>query len=154
MARDIVTSENRAEFMAKKLGIEDKPTHSINVNDREIPVNLHPVEERQGHTLHYVDVDKFDKAFEKNSDQYIGKGGTGNTIKNRYQGVHDFLEKAESMRASESHVKPDGRVTFGDGRHRFAYLRDKGLKEIPMSFDKESVIHAKKHGYISDKKAK
>jgi hypothetical protein len=58
------------------------------------------------------------------------------------------------MTASNVSVNKDGGIVFGDGRHRFAYLRDKGLKEIPMSFDKESVIHAKKHGYISDKKAK
>jgi hypothetical protein len=52
------------------------------------------------------------------------------------------------MRASEAYVRPNGSVVFGDGRHRFAYLRDIGLKKIPMSLDKESVRNAKKHGYI------
>jgi hypothetical protein len=154
MAREVVTSENRDAYMKKKLGIEDKPKHLININNREIPVNLHPIEEKQGHTLHYVDVDKFENEFKKDETGYIGKGGTENAIGKRYQGVEEFLKTAPSMRASEVHVRPNGSIVFGDGRHRFAFLRDQGLKEIPISFDKESVIQAKKHGYISNKKAK
>ena len=146
MAREIVTSENKKEYDEKKLNL--KPGASINIHDRDIPVDLHPVEERQGNKLHFVNTDKFDEAFKKNKDQYIGPGGTGNIIGERYKGVGEYLKNAKSMRASEAYVKKDGNVIFGDGRHRFAYLRDSGLKKIPMSLDKESERHAKHHGYI------
>ena len=55
------------------------------------------------------------------------------------------------MRAGDAHVRENGLVDFGDGRHRFAYLRDQGLKHIPMSFSKEAARNAKKHGYIVEK---
>jgi len=149
MTREIVTSENREDFMKKKLGIEDeKPSHSIKVNEREIPVTMHPFEEKQGHQMHHVDVDKLEEAFKKNKDQYIGEKGEGG-IGKRYEGVEKFLKNAKSMRASEIHVRDNGAVIFGDGRHRYAYLRDKGLKSIPMSITKEAIKNAKKHGYIS-----
>jgi hypothetical protein len=142
-----VTSENKAEFDKKRLGVSNSEP-SINVNNRDIKVTLHPVEERQGHKLHYVHTDKFENAFKKDETGYIGPKGTENAIKNRYKGVGEFLKTAPSMRASEAYVRPNGSVVFGDGRHRFAYLRDIGLKKIPMSLDKESVRNAKKHGYI------
>ena len=146
MAREIVTSANKKEHDNKKMGIEKEPT--INVNDRDIPVNLHPIEERQGNKLHFVDADKFEEAFKKNEMQYVGKNGTHNAIGKRYENVGEFLKTAKSMRASQADVKKDGSVIFGDGRHRFAFLRDKGLKKIPMSLDKESIRYAKTHGYI------
>jgi hypothetical protein len=150
MTRDIVTSENRDDFIAKKLGI--KSDDSIEVGGRKIPVNQHPVDERSGNELHYVDVDKFDEGFKRNKDQYIGKDGSGNSISDRYKKVGEFLKTAPSMRVGNAHVRESGLVDFGDGRHRFAYLRDQGLKHIPMSFSKEAARNAKKHGYIVEKK--
>ena len=147
MTREVVTSENREDFMKKKLGIEDKPKNSINVDDREIPVTMHPVEEKQGHQMHHVNVDKFEEAFKKNKDQYIGEKGEGG-IGKRYEGIEKFLKDAKSMRASEAHVNEHGTIIFGDGRHRYAYLRDKGLKIIPMSMSKEASKNDKKHVYL------
>ena len=150
MVAEVVTSENRDAYMKQKLGIEDeKPEHTISVHDREIPVTMHPVEKRQGNQLHNVDVDKFDEAFKKNKGQYIGEGGSGNSISDRYEKIGEFLKKAPSMQASDVHVNEHGTVDFGNGRHRYAFLRDKGLKAIPISFSKEAVKNAKKHGYIS-----
>jgi hypothetical protein len=150
MPRDIVTSENRDDFIAKKLGI--KSDDSIEVGGRKIPVNQHAVDERSGNELHYVDADKFDEGFKRNKGQYIGKDGSGNSISDRYNRVGEFLKTAPSMRVGNAHVRENGLVDFGDGRHRFAYLRDQGLKHIPMSFSKEAARNAKKHGYIVEKK--
>ena len=52
------------------------------------------------------------------------------------------------MQASDVHVNEHGLVDFGNGRHRYAFLRDKGLKHIPISMSKEASKNAKKHGYI------
>ena len=33
----------------------------------------------------------------------------------------------------------DGEVGFTDGRHRFAWLRDRGLESMPVAVSKESL---------------
>ena len=145
-------TSNFVVFDPKEVKILEKNNKSIEptitVNDRNIPVTLHPVEERQGHKIEFVNTNKFENAFKKDETGYIGPLGTENAIKNRYKGVEEFLKTAPSMRASEAYVKPNGSVVFGDGRHRFAYLRDQGLDKIPISMDKESIKNAKKYGYI------
>ena len=123
---------------------------AIKVHGREIPVTMHPAEQRGGYQLHHVNVDKFDQGFKRNSGQYIGQGGTGNTISDRYKRIGEFLKDAPSMQASDAHINEHGLVDFGNGRHRYAYLRDQGLKTIPVSLSKESIRNAKKHGYIND----
>lgn len=150
MPREIVTSENRDDFIAKKLNI--KSNDLIEVGGRKIPVNQHPSDERSGNELHFVDADKFEEGFKRNKDQYIGKGGSGNSISDRYKKVGEFLKTAPSMRVGDAHVRENGLVDFGDGRHRFAYLRDQGLKHIPMSFSKEAARNARKHGYLLNNK--
>ena len=145
-------TSNFVVFDPKEVKILEKNNKSIEptitVNDRNIPVTLHPVEERQGHKIEFVNTNKFENAFKKDETGYIGPLGTENAIKNRYKGVEEFLKTAPSMIASEAYVKPNGSVVFGDGRHRFAYLRDQGLDKIPISMDKESIKNAKKYGYI------
>jgi hypothetical protein len=150
MPREIVTSENRDDYIAKKLGTKSEDL--IEVGGRKIPVNQHASDERSGNQLHFVDADKFDEGFKRNKDQYIGKGGSGNSISDRYKKVGEFLKTAPSMRVGDAHVRENGLVDFGDGRHRFAYLRDQGLKHIPMSFSKEAARNARKHGYLSNNK--
>ena len=146
MPREIVTSEDRDQYIAKKMG--SKPEHSIELNGRKISVNQHPSDERSGNNIHLVDADKFDEGFKRNKSQYIGKGGTGNTISDRYEKVHEFLKTAPSMKVGDAHVRENGLVDFGDGRHRFSYLRDQGLKHIPISLSKEAARNAKKNGYL------
>jgi hypothetical protein len=149
MTREIVTSENREDYMKKKLGIEDeKQKNSINLDKRDIEINQHPSDEKSKNELHFVNTDKFDEGFKRNSGQYIGEGGKGNSISDRYEKIGEFLKKAPSMEASDAHVRENGLVDFGNGRHRYAYLRDRGLKKIPMSMSKEAVKNAKKHGYL------
>jgi hypothetical protein len=136
---------SRKDIIEKQI---NKLEPTITVQDRTIPVTLHPVEARQGNKIEYVNTDKFENAFKKDETGYIGKGGTENAIGKRYQGVEEFLKTAPSMRASEVHVRPNGSVVFGDGRHRYAFLRDQGLDKIPISMDADSIKNAKKFGYI------
>jgi len=146
----LVTSENKADFDKKELTrrghLEPEEGH-VEVHGRKVPVTMHPVEKRNKEVFTHVDPEVFDKAFEKTND-YIGKNGKGG-IGERYQKFGDFVKKADSIRASNVHVRDNGSVIFGDGRHRYAYLRDQGLKKIPMTMDKESVERAKKYGYLT-----
>jgi hypothetical protein len=150
-AKNMKILERNNEPLSRKDIIEEqinKLEPTITVQDRTIPVTLHPVEARQGNKIEYVNTDKFENAFKKDETGYIGKGGNENAIGKRYQGVEEFLKTAPSMRASEVHVRPNGSVVFGDGRHRYAFLRDQGLDKIPISMDADSIKYAKKFGYI------
>jgi hypothetical protein len=149
--KEVKILEKNSKPVSRKDIIEEqinKLEPTITVQDRTIPVTLHPVEARQGNKIEYVNTDKFENAFKKDETGYIGKGGTENAIGKRYQGVEEFLKTAPSMRASEVHVRPNGSVVFGDGRHRYAFLRDQGLDKIPISMDADSIKYAKKFGYI------
>jgi hypothetical protein len=52
------------------------------------------------------------------------------------------------MRAPIVFVRDDGQPCFEDGRHRFALLRDRGLKTIPIAMELPSVERARSYGYL------
>lgn len=109
-----------------------------------------------------INVPKFDKEWSKGRDFYIGKGGTGNAIGNRYENFLWILTLPEEQRrkyltleskkgkiaSPEVSVSETGRIDFGNGRHRYAVLRDLGAKKIPVAMIPESARNAKKWGYI------
>lgn len=96
------------------------------------------------------DTAKFDARFAK-TDSYVGHGGAGG-IGNRYAGVKDYLSKNGAMYASEVHVRENGSVIFDNGRHRYAVLRDAGVKEMPMSITEEGLQNAVKAGLLIPKR--
>ena len=125
-------------------------TPSLQVDGKVLPVTMHKLEEKAGNQIVNINPETFDQAFSKTQWQYVGKGGEGG-IEGRYKGFENWLKDAKSMTASNVSVNKDGGIVFGDGRHRYAVLRDMGLDELPISMDKESIKNAKKFGYIADK---
>ena len=123
---------------------------AVKLGDKVLPVTMHPIEAREGNVMANVNPQTFDKAFKKTQWQYVGPQGEGG-IGERYKKFGEFVETAPSMNASNVSVDKTGKVTFGDGRHRYAYLRDQGVDSIPMSMDKESIENAKLHGLLSEK---
>jgi GNAT superfamily N-acetyltransferase len=121
--------------------------NSVQVNGRSIPVTKHKLE--KNNQIVKVDVNAFDDAFSKTQWQYIGEGGKGG-IGDRYKNFGKFIANAKSIEAPNVAVNKDGSIVFGDGRHRYAYLRDAGVASIPLSMDAESIKNAQKFGYISD----
>jgi hypothetical protein len=82
------------------------------------------------------------------SNLYIGSGGT-NQIKTRYQQFGQWINSTnEPIIASTVGVDHNGSVSFYNGRHRFAWLRDNGMKAIPVAMDSNSIRNAKKYGYV------
>lgn len=124
-------------------------TPSLQIEDKVLPVTMHKLEEKAGNQIVNINPEAFDKAFSKTDWQYVGKGGEGG-IEGRYKGFENWLKDAKSMTASNVSVNKDGGVVFGDGRHRYAVLRDMGLDKLPISMDAESIKNAKKFGYIAD----
>ena len=85
-----------------------------------------------------ADVGKVDTAWSQDKDMYVGPGGKGQ-IKTRYPDFGTWLKENPDAQIEMPIVGLDyrGRPSFGNGRHRFAYLRDRGVKQIPMVVNKE-----------------
>jgi hypothetical protein len=107
-------------------------------------------EDRKCCKLVNIDVEKFDKLFQNNTDQYIGKGGTDNFINGRYKGFQDFLRTKEPIQASTVGISElYNQAQFTNGRHRYSVLRDMGMKIMPVAMYFESIPVAKKLGLIT-----
>ena len=145
IARNIIGGKQEEE-KARLYTPTAKTEDVIQVNGRDIPVTMHRLEKEN--QLVKVNSNTFDKAFSKTTWQYVGEGGEGG-IEGRYKKFAEFIKDAKSMEAPNVSVDKDGAIVFGDGRHRYAYLRDSGVKNIPLSMDAESIKNAEKFGYIS-----
>lgn len=134
-----------------KGGSQHEIKATVKLGDRDLPITIDPWDKRAGRQIVHVNPKAFDKAFSKSSWQYVGPKGEGG-IEGRYQKFADFAKDAPSVHASNADVNKEGGITFGDGRHRYAYLRDQGVQSIPMSMDKQSIQHARRHGYLHEAK--
>jgi hypothetical protein len=126
-----------------------KDLSAIQIGDRTIPVTINRIDKKTGGQLVNVNPSAFDEAFSKTGWQYVGEKGKEG-ISGRYEKFENFLKDAKSIEASNVSVNKDGGIVFGDGRHRYAVLRDMGLDELPIVMDKESIKNAKKFGYLAD----
>ena len=86
--------------------------------------------------LVWLDVGKVDRSWSTDRGFYIGRGGTGNTISDRYARFGEWLKRGEPIRAPDIGLGPSGEVRFGDGRHRFSVLRDRGVQRMPFYIDR------------------
>jgi hypothetical protein len=125
-----------------------KDLSAIQIGDRTIPVTINRIDKKSGGQLVNVNPSAFDEAFSKTGWQYVGEKGKDG-ISGRYEKFENYLKDAKSIEASNVSVNKDGGIVFGDGRHRYAVLRDMGLDELPIVMDKESIKNAKKFGYLA-----
>lgn len=94
-----------------------------------------------------VDVGKVDQAWKKSGSGYVGSTGEGG-IAGRYDRFEKFWKEGHTIVAPVISVRENGAVEFTNGRHRFAYLRDQGMKRIPVSMDTEYLKLAKKFNLV------
>jgi hypothetical protein len=80
----------------------------------------------------WIDPVKMDPDWATEPSFYVGPGGTGAAIGTRYADFGKWLEKGFPVDPSRVTLREDGQIVFGDGRHRFAYLRDQGLRRFPV----------------------
>ncbi len=117
-------------------------------SDPQVPFVLSPSSIRHGDVLVDANVLAFDAAWSKDGDFYIGHGGQQG-IGKRYDMFGKFLNTTqEPIEASEVYVDSKGQVSFSNGRHRFAFLRDQGATTIPVAMSKEAIVNARNFGYI------
>jgi hypothetical protein len=101
----------------------------------------------KGEAVYTIDMKKVDEAWKPNKTFYVGKGGEGE-IAGRLKGVEDWMAEGKALEMPQIHVNDYGNVTFVDGRHRFAYLRDIGHDTLPVVMDKRSAKNAQKAGMV------
>lgn len=99
-----------------------------------------PAVRNQGKLI-WVDVSKFDKAWAKDltqkKDFYLPPNSRVNAIGDRKERFGEFLQSNSAIHASTVSVR-NGIISFADGRHRYAYMRDSGAKKVPIFFLKTS----------------
>lgn len=100
---------------------------------------------RGRHPTVMADVRALDLAWQGDTGFHIPPGGGSDPQK--YQNALAFVRKA--MASGKPVTQPivsvdkDGVVSFTDGRHRFAALRDLGVKRVPVSVDRGQTARAR-----------
>lgn len=90
------------------------------------------------YTTVLVDPAKLDRDWSKEGrDFYIPPGGGGGEIEGRIEGFKAFMRKGEPIEASEVAMTPGGVPFFGNGRHRFATMRDLGAPAVAITVPKK-----------------
>jgi len=132
---------------------QDGEPITVPLAGREIPITQDQWSARAGDQLVNVDTAAFDAGFQRDAGFYVGPQGQGG-IAGRYERFAGFSQTAQSIEAPTVTVTRDGTVRFGNGRHRYAYMRDQGLQQVPVSMDAESLQNAIDNGIVSPEAAR
>lgn len=93
-----------------------------------------------------IDVAKLNAAWERDTGFHLGPGES--SPPGRYEEFGRFAANAAATGApveqSEVTLDADGTVSFTNGRHRFAYLRDLGIKKLPVSVPREQAARLRR----------
>lgn len=84
----------------------------------------------------WIDVVIFDRRWRRDPG-YIRRGAQGDDLGSRYEGFGRWL-RAERWRPvwmPEIGLAAGGTPDFTDGRHRFAWLRDRGVAALPVAVE-------------------
>lgn len=113
-------------------------------------VILDPDDKRRGLELVEVDRFNFDMNYEDYGFGYIGRGSNISQPE-RMERFEEYLKTGKKIYAPVVYVNDNGRhpeITFQDGRHRYAYMRDMKMQGIPIAMNEESIKVAKKYGLL------
>jgi hypothetical protein len=126
-------------------------SHSVILaqSNTPVPFVLSPSSKRHGDVLVDVNVNAVNASWKQDADFYVGPGGQGG-IGKRYDNFGKFINSTEiPIEASEVYVDQKGQVSFNNGRHRFAYLRDQGITTIPVAMSPDAIENAKKFNLMA-----
>lgn len=115
------------------------PSHAKFYNNKD---------ELEDRILAPIKVEPFEAKFKKDW-AYIGVNGKDG-IRNRYNDFGKWLSNNPTtpIEAPLVSIDKDGNVGFTNGRHRYAYLRDKGIATIPMSMSASDYKNALTHDLV------
>ncbi len=81
----------------------------------------------------WLDIAKVEASFACSSDHYVGKGGSGAGQPSRYANIGRHFRSGHPMWMPHLGLDDDQLISFADGRHRFAWVRDHGAAAIPVT---------------------
>ena len=80
----------------------------------------------------WVSVQSIEEIWKLDTSDYIGPGGTGKSIDDRYQGVGIWFQNNRSIWTPVMCLDEIKRPSFTDGRHRFAWARDHQVEALQV----------------------
>ena len=90
-----------------------------------------PLNHKKGFVTAYVDPEKVASNYDQ-TVPFVDRGGAGG-IAGRYDEAKKYIDSGKAVALSVLTLDANGKVSFEDGRHRFAALRDKGMDTIPVA---------------------
>lgn len=84
----------------------------------------------------WIDITKLDRSFQQDTGFYVGPGGEGG-IDDRYDRFGEWLAQGIPVKMPEVGLNWRGEIGFGNGRHRYAWMRDHGAKALPVTVPAE-----------------
>jgi hypothetical protein len=92
----------------------------------------------------WTSVQKLEQSWKVNIEEYIGKGGFGNAIDNRYKQIGDWLRSESMIWMPAISFDDSGTPAFTDGRHRFAWIRDHQADTLQIAVPPDQVLEFKR----------
>ncbi len=123
---------NRLKVRFKKINEED----AFNIDKIYSRISQENVD---NYIFETVDTSELDKELQT-EEGYVGKNGAGGS-KEKYDKFKKFLRTQQAIVPPKISIEEqDGRVfpQINDGRHRFAVLRDLGIRNMPVLIKKNS----------------
>lgn len=115
--------------MEKDLGILVSDIHAIVWRPHGIADDWTDVEKD---AVVWVSVSALDAAWSSVTDEYVGVEGVGSNQAWKYSRFEGWFANAQYVDMSSLSLDGEGRPSFTNGRHRFAWLRDQGLAALPI----------------------
>ncbi len=92
-----------------------------------------PPDDIQRDKVVWVSVKSVNASWKKHRDEYVGRGGSGKGISGRYENVGNWIKNGnEVWMPWIGLAAKDSEITFSDGRHRFAWIRDHSVTSLPI----------------------
>lgn len=80
----------------------------------------------------WVDVELVNQSASKDHNFYVGPKGEGG-ISGRYDRFDKWMGQGEAVEMPEITLTDSEEISFINGRHRFAWMRDQGIRELPVA---------------------
>lgn len=81
----------------------------------------------------WLDIAKVEASFARTGDHYVGKGGSGAGQPSRFANIGRHFRSGRPMWMPHLGLDENLLISFTDGRHRFAWVRDHGAAAIPVT---------------------
>lgn len=94
---------------------------------------------RLGDRLIWVDAEKVRASWAKDGDFYFDGPNHPNAIGKRIDRFGDWIKRGEPVQAPEVALNDQGEIIFTNGRHRFVWMLQHGVKVLPVAVPEQYV---------------